>query len=99
MSSSLKDSQVSVRMPNELKGRMETYARLTGRTMSYVAMEAVGEYLSWRIPQIEDLEQAVLAADRGDVASDEEVTATLAKYAVRKPSRRRNGPASARAKR
>lgn len=37
-----KDSQVSVRLPNELKDRMETYApQLTGRTKSHVAMEAL----------------------------------------------------------
>ena len=37
---SLKDSQVSVRLPNDLKAKMEAYAYLTGRTKSYVAMEA-----------------------------------------------------------
>jgi predicted transcriptional regulator len=91
MSSALKDSQVSVRLPNELKDRMETYAQLTGRTKSYVAMEALSEYLGWRIPQIEDLKAAVQAADRGDFADDAEVDALFAKYgrakAQRKPAR------------
>ena len=91
MSSVLKDSQVSVRMPNELKDQMETYARLTGRTMSYVAMEALGEYLALRIPQIVDLKEAVLAAERGDFATDEEVNATFAKY----PARPTRGPTRA----
>lgn len=77
---------------------METYARLTGRTMSYVAIEALGEYLALRIPQIVDLKEAVLAAERGDFATDEEVNATFAKYRAR-PTRGPARPASVRGKR
>ena len=32
MATTLKDTQVSVRLPNELKDKMEAYAELTGRT-------------------------------------------------------------------
>ena len=84
---SLKDSQVSVRLPNDLKAKMEAYAHLTGRTKSYVAMEALSVYLEWRIPQIEDLKAAVLAADRGEFASDEEAAAVSAKYVMPRSSR------------
>jgi len=87
VSTALKDSQVSVRLPNELKEQMETYAQLTGRTKSYVAMEALSEYLAWRIPQIDDLKLAVQAADAGDFASDEEVAAVFAKHTAGKKAR------------
>ena len=80
MTTPLKDSQVSVRLPNELKDKMETYAQLTGRTKSYVAMEALGEYLDWRVPQIEDLEAAVAAADAGAFADARDVEALLSGY-------------------
>jgi predicted transcriptional regulator len=80
MPATVKDSQVSVRLPNELKEKMQTYAHLTGRTKSYVAMEALREYLDWRIPQVEDLKAAVAAADQGDFASDEEVAAVFSKH-------------------
>jgi RHH-type transcriptional regulator, rel operon repressor / antitoxin RelB len=80
MATELKDSQVSVRLPIELKDRRETYAQLTGRTKSYVAMEALNEYLAWRTPQIEDLKAAVQAADAGDFASYDEAAAVFAKY-------------------
>ena len=86
MATTLKDTQVSVRLPNELKDKMEAYAELTGRTKSYVAMEALSTYLDARIPQIEDLKAAVRAADQGDFASDDEVTAALTRHAF-KPSR------------
>lgn len=84
MPSALKDSQVSLRLPNDLKEKMETYAQLTGRTKSYVAMEALSTYLDGRMPQIDDLKTAVRAADAGDFASDGEVAAVFAKHTRRK---------------
>ena len=86
MPPAIKDSQVSVRLPNELKDRMETYAQLTGRTKSHVAMEALAAYLDDRIPQIEDLKEAVQAADRGEFASDAEVAAVFARHTDRQAS-------------
>jgi predicted transcriptional regulator len=99
MSSTLKDSQVSVRLPNQLKDRMSTYAQLTGRTKSYVAMEALTEYLAWRIPQIDDLRQAVLAAEQGEFATDAQVQAVFAKYGPSKRASTAAKKASARPKR
>ena len=87
MPAAIKDSQVSVRLPNDLKAKMEAYAHLTGRTKSYVAMEALTVYLEERIPQIEDLKSAVLAADQGEFASDEQVSAVFAKYTGPKAAR------------
>jgi predicted transcriptional regulator len=77
-----KDSQVSVRLPANLKARMETYAQMTGRSKSYVAMEALSEYLVTRLPQIEDLKEAIAAADRGEFASDAEVEAVFDRFMV-----------------
>ncbi len=77
-----KDSQVSLRLPSELKDRIERYALLTGRSKSFVAMEALAEYLDWRLPQMQDLEQAVAAADRGEFATDAEVAAVFTRYGV-----------------
>ena len=96
MTTPLKDSQISVRLPNELKDKMETYAQLTGRTKSYVAMEALGEYLNWRVPQIEDLEAAVAAADSGAFADAQDVEAVLSGYgeaSLPKTAARRGRPA------
>jgi predicted transcriptional regulator len=80
MSTASKDSQVSLRLPSELKSRVETYAQLTGRSKSHVAMEALKEYLVWREPQIADLKEAIAAADRGEFASDQEVEDVFARY-------------------
>ena len=77
-----KDSQVSLRLPGELKDRIERYAQMTGRSKSFVAMEALAEYLDWRLPQMQDLEQAIAAADRGEFATDAEVEAVFKRYGV-----------------
>ncbi len=81
-----KDSQVSLRLPGELKARIETYAVMTGRSKSHVAMEALASYLDWRLPQVADLQQAVAAADRGEFASDDEVKAVFDRYTVPRPA-------------
>lgn len=80
MAEIVKDEQVSVRLPSALKDKLETYAQLTGRTKSYVAMDALGEYLAWRTPQVEDLKAAVAAADSGEFATDDEARAVFSKY-------------------
>jgi len=77
-----KDSQVSLRLPGELKDRIERYAQMTGRSKSFVAMEALAEYLDWRLPQMQDLELAIVAADRGEFASDAEVAVMFKRYGV-----------------
>lgn len=92
MPTSIKDSQISIRLPNALKVDMGAYAELTGRSASHVTMEALKEYLSWRQPQIEDLKRAIADADRGLFASDAEVRAVIEKYVKpvpRKTPRRR----------
>ena len=79
MPSAVKDSQISLRLPLDMKQRMERYAQLTGRNKSNLVMEAVGDYLAWRVPQIEDLQAAIDAADAGEFAGDAEVNAVLAR--------------------
>ena len=80
MSSEPKDSQMSIRLPDTLKEATASYAALTGRSTSHVAMEALREYLDWRTPQIEDLHKAIAAADAGEFATDEEVSAVFDRY-------------------
>ncbi len=75
-----KTNTMTLRVSGELKARLDRYAQLTGRSMSYVASTAVEEYLAWRIPQLEDLNQAIQEPDAGKFASDQEVARTFEKY-------------------
>ena len=75
-----KTSTMTLRVSDELKAKLDRYAQLTGRSMSYVAATAVEEYLSWRVPQLEDLEHSIKDADAGKFASPEEVERVFRKY-------------------
>ena len=75
-----KTNTMTLRVSDELKAKLDRYAQLTGRSMSYVAAAAVEEYLAWRVPQLEDLERAVQEADAGKFAADEEVSRIFSKY-------------------
>lgn len=75
-----KTNTMTLRVSDELKAKLDRYAQLTGRSMSYVAAAAVEEYLAWRIPQLEDLEEAIQEAEEGKFASEEEVNRVFAKH-------------------
>ena len=75
-----------------MKERIEAYAVATKRSKSHVVMEAVAEYLAWRVPQIEDLQAAVRAADAGEFATDAEVAAVFDRYS--EPSSPKARPAA-----
>ena len=75
-----KTNTMTLRVSDELKSKLDRYAQLTGRSMSYVAATAVEEYLAWRVPQLEDLEQAIKDADAGKFASPEEVKRVFRKH-------------------
>lgn len=74
-------AQFNVRLPSELKARLESYAQLVGRPQANVASDALADYLDWRTPQIEALKQAVAAADRGEFASADEVEQFFKRWA------------------
>ncbi len=73
-------TQFNVRLPQELKERLENYAQLVGRPQATVASEALADYLDWRVPQIEALKKAVSTADQGDFASADEVENFFKRY-------------------
>ncbi|MEJ7670613.1 MAG: hypothetical protein WKH97_18170 [Casimicrobiaceae bacterium] len=75
-----KTNTMTLRVSDELKAKLDRYAQLTGRSMSYVAATAVEEYLAWRVPQLEDLEIAIQEADEGKIAAREEVEAMKEKW-------------------
>lgn len=73
-------AQFNVRLPAELKARLESYARMIDRPQASVASEALADYLDWRVPQIEALKQAIASADQGKFASADEVEQFFKRY-------------------
>lgn len=75
-------STMTIRMESELKERLDKLAQVTRRSKSFLAAEAVREYLALNDWQIQEINTALTEADAEDFASDEEVATTFSKWGV-----------------
>lgn len=71
---------LNVRLPAELHGQLEQLVRATGRSKSFLTVEALKSYVSQEQWQIADIQDGLREADRGEFATAEEVRAVYAKY-------------------
>ena len=71
---------LNVRIPADVHQTIDTLARSTGRTKSFLALEAIRDFLERERWQIADISEGIAEANRGEFASDTEVTATISKY-------------------
>ena len=72
---------LTLRVPVEVKEQLDKLSDATHRSRSYLAGEAIRQYLDLEAWQIGEVQQAVGEADAGDFASDDEVDAVVKKYA------------------
>lgn len=72
---------LTLRVPAEVKQKLDKLADATHRSKSWLAGEAIQRYLDLEAWQIGEIGQALAEADAGDFAGDEEVAAVKAKYA------------------
>jgi predicted transcriptional regulator len=72
-------STLTVRLPAELKAKLESLAATMDRPASWVVEKAVAEYLDVRNWQAAAIRAALAQAEAGDFASDTEVRAAFAK--------------------
>lgn len=72
---------MTIRIPDEMAATLSSLAKVTGRTKSWLAAEALKQYLDREAWQIAEIQRAVQEADAGDFASEEEVNAVMAKWA------------------
>jgi len=80
MTSATAEKNLNVRITTEVHEQLERLTKATGRSKSYLAMEALQSYLAAQAWQISDIQEAIAEADNGDFASDQEVADTFAKY-------------------
>jgi predicted transcriptional regulator len=73
-------TQFNMRFSAELLSKLDAYSEMVGQSKTQIAANAIEDYLDWRIPQIADLKKAIAAADRGEIATDEQVEAVFKKY-------------------
>jgi RHH-type transcriptional regulator, rel operon repressor / antitoxin RelB len=74
------EHSLTVRIPAELHSKLVQLAKVTGRTKSFYAVEALQERLELDLWQIEQTKQAISEADAGDFATPAELQAVLSKY-------------------
>jgi predicted transcriptional regulator len=73
---------MTIRLEPELKSRLDKLSAATRRSKSFLAAEAVREFIELNEWQIEEIKAAVKEADAGDFASEQEVRAIFNKWSV-----------------
>ena len=73
---------MTIRLEPELKQRLDRLAKLTQRSKSFLASEALRDYVELNEWQLKEIKQAIKEADQGDFASDLEIRKTLGKWEV-----------------
>ncbi len=71
---------LTLRISVEVRDQLDRLADATHRTKSYLAGEALRQYLDLEAWQVGEIQQAIKEADAGDFASDEEVAAIVRKH-------------------
>lgn len=76
-------SVLTLRLDPKLKQQLDRLSRATSRSRSFVAAEAIREYVELNNWQIEETKKALAEADQGDFASDAEMQRTIQKWTRR----------------
>jgi RHH-type transcriptional regulator, rel operon repressor / antitoxin RelB len=73
---------MTIRIDEEIKNRLDYLAEATHRTKSFLAAEAIKEYIELNEWQIKEIQTAINEADNGDFASEEQVNSIFKKWNV-----------------
>jgi len=79
---------MTLRLEPELRKRLDGLAKAQRRSRSFIAAEAIREYVAVNEWQIEEIKKGLAEADRGEFASDAQVQRTMNKWTGRKRTRR-----------
>ena len=73
---------VTVRLEPDLKQRLDRLAEATQRSKSFLAAQAIRDFVDLNEWQVQEIRVAIAEADRGDFASEAEVKEVLGKWGV-----------------
>ncbi len=76
-------SVLTLRLEPKLKKQLDRLSRAMRRSRSFVAAEAIREYVALNDWQIEEIKKGLAEADRGEFASEKDVERTLKKWTRR----------------
>jgi RHH-type rel operon transcriptional repressor/antitoxin RelB len=75
-------STMTIRLEDEVKERLERLAGSTQRSKSFLAAEAIREFVENNEWQITEIHAALKEADAGDFATDKDLAAVAKKWKV-----------------
>ena len=73
---------MTIRLEPALKQRLDHLADATQRSKSFLAAQAIREFVDLNEWQVQEIRSAIAEADRGDFASDDLVKDVLGKWSV-----------------
>jgi predicted transcriptional regulator len=79
---------MTLRLEPELRRQLDHLANVQRRSRSFLAAEAIREYVTANAWQIEEVKRGLHEADRGDFARPEQVRRVMRKWTGRKRARR-----------
>jgi RHH-type transcriptional regulator, rel operon repressor / antitoxin RelB len=76
-------SVLTLRLDSKLKKQLDRLSKAMDRSRSFVAAQAIQEFVTLNEWQIGEIKKALVEADKGDIASDEEVQQTVKRWTRR----------------
>lgn len=78
----LMSTTMTIRLDDDLKEQLDRLAAVTQRSKSFLAAEAIREFIELNEWQVQEIQQAIKEADAGEFANESEVKHTFAKWGV-----------------
>ncbi|CNI55266.1 Ribbon-helix-helix protein%2C copG family [Yersinia massiliensis] len=75
-------SVMSLRLPDEIANQLSRLAEATGRTKSYLAGQAIQDFLDREAWQISEIKQAIIEADQQDFVPENEMNSLFKRMGV-----------------
>ncbi|MHB0954264.1 MAG: CopG family ribbon-helix-helix protein [Allorhizobium sp.] len=70
----------TIRVPDDVAERLNQLAQKLDRSRSYMAAQAIEDFVSREEWQLAEIEAGIAEADRGEFASDDDVARVVGKY-------------------
>ncbi|MDD3593811.1 MAG: ribbon-helix-helix domain-containing protein [Candidatus Gastranaerophilales bacterium] len=69
----MSSEQFSLRIPKDIKNKLEILAKATGRSKAFIAVEAIDKYIELESWQIEAIQDGIKAVDDSKTVSINEI--------------------------
>ena len=80
----MKDKSMSLRLPQPLADQLGQLSETTGRSKSYLVIQALQDFLEREAWQVSEIAKGISEADAGDFASPGELSALDSKWGYKR---------------